>query len=247
MIVRSDGWVTKAARNNAEWCDFVCRSHGVPGEFYDSIWINRHITPPFYPNAVTLSSSLATRPYEIIRELIELGISGEWALKDSFDALDLASSGFHELIRGEWIHWPTSEIPEIRIPGISWQKIKEVADLRTWENAWRSNSQDDSRIFVPRLLEEERIAFMAAFHGNTIIAGCVANRSEDCVGISNIFLPDEKVSEFRAGAVAEVLRWAAGLPLVGWESGNDLIAMRLLGFESVGPLKVWLKRANGPL
>ncbi|MBV8485919.1 MAG: hypothetical protein JO077_23975 [Verrucomicrobia bacterium] len=158
-------WATKAARNNAEWCDFVCRSHGVPGEFYENIWTNRHTTPRFYPNAVTLSASQSTRQYEIVGELIKIGIPGDWAVKDSFDTLDLASAGFHELMRGEWIHRPTSEIPEIRIPGISWRKIEEVAELRAWEDAWRGNSQEESRIFMPRLLEEERIAFIAAFQG----------------------------------------------------------------------------------
>jgi hypothetical protein len=237
-------WATKAARNNAEWCDFVCCSHGAPGEFYDNIWINRHTTPRFYPNAVTLSSSQSTSQYEIIGALIKIGIPGDWAVKDSFDTLDLASGGFHELMRGEWIHRPTSEIPEIRIPGISWQKIEEVADLRAWENAWRGNSQEESSIFMPRLLEEERIAFIAAFQGNRIVAGCIANRSEDGVGISNIFLQNETPSEFRAGSVVEVFRWSAGLPLMGSESGNDLVAMRSLGFESVGRLKVWLRQST---
>ena len=235
-------WATKAARNNAEWCDFVCRGHGVPGEFYDNIWINRHMTPRFYPNAVTLTASQSTRQYEIVRALIEIGIPGDWAVKDSFDTLDLASEGFHELMRGEWVHRRTSEIPEICIPGISWRKIEGVADLGVWENAWRGNLQQESPIFTPRLLEEERIAFIAAFQGNRIAAGCIANRSEDSVGISNVFLPDERPNEFRVGCVAEVLRWSCGLPVMGWESGDNLVAMQSLGFESVGRLKVWQRR-----
>jgi hypothetical protein len=192
MIVRDSSWVTKAARNNAEWCDFVCRSHGVPGEFHDPIWINQHRTPRFYPNAVTLSASQSTRQYDTIRTLIEIGIPGDWAVKDSFDTLDLTSSGFHELMRGEWVHCPAPEIPGGRISGISWQKIEEVADLKAWENAWCGNSQEESRIFMPRLLEEKRIAFIGAFQRNRIVAGCIANRSEDCVGISNIFFTGRK-------------------------------------------------------
>jgi hypothetical protein len=162
-----------------------------------------------------------------------------WAVKDSFDTLDLAPEGFHELARGEWIHLPTSEIPEIRIPGISWRKIEGVADLTAWENAWCGNSQQESRIFMERLLEEEKVAFIAAFRGNRIVAGCIANRSEDGVGVSNIFLPAETPNEFRAGCVAEVLLRSDGLPVMGWESGDNLVAMQSLGFESVGRLKVW--------
>jgi len=40
--------------------------------------------------------------------------------------------------------------------------------------------------------------------------------------------------------------WSAGLSLVGWESGNDLVTMKSLGFESVGRLKVWLRKDPQP-
>jgi len=46
----------RAARNNAEWCDAVCRAHGNPGEFHDGIWLNRKPVPRFYPNAGHLRS-----------------------------------------------------------------------------------------------------------------------------------------------------------------------------------------------
>lgn len=234
---------TKAAKNNAEWCDFVCRGHGAPGEFYDDIWINKRATPRFYPNAVTLSCSNPTGQYDIIRKLIRMQIPGDLAVKDSFDALDLASDGFHELLTGEWIRWPmSSEIPESCVPEISWRKVEDPAELAAWEDAWRGISQEGSPVFMPGLLEVDRIAFIGAFRGNRIVAGCIGNRSDDGVGISNIFLPDERQGEFRSGCVAEILRWSGGLPLMGYESGDDLVAMRSLGFESVGRLKVWVRR-----
>ena len=37
-----DDRIIRAARNNAQWCDAVCRAHGNPGEFHDDIWLNRH-------------------------------------------------------------------------------------------------------------------------------------------------------------------------------------------------------------
>ena len=49
----------QAARNNAIWCDTVCRTHGTPGEFSDALWLNRHPMPRFYSNAVTLSDQQA--------------------------------------------------------------------------------------------------------------------------------------------------------------------------------------------
>jgi hypothetical protein len=41
----NDDRVELAARNNAVWCDTVCRAHGVPGEFLNGIWVNRKLGP----------------------------------------------------------------------------------------------------------------------------------------------------------------------------------------------------------
>ena len=82
-----------AARNNARWCDTVCRAHGYPGEFHDDIWLNRHRVPRFYPNAGTLAER-SQRQLELIDELLAASLPSGWAVKDSFCTLDLASRGF---------------------------------------------------------------------------------------------------------------------------------------------------------
>ncbi|HEX6872642.1 MAG TPA: hypothetical protein VF163_16210 [Micromonosporaceae bacterium] len=46
-----------AARNNAEWCELVCRSHGIQTRYVDEAWVAGSRTPPFYPDAVTLAST----------------------------------------------------------------------------------------------------------------------------------------------------------------------------------------------
>ena len=69
----------QAVRNNAVWCDTVCRTHGRRGVFLDEIWINRHTTPRFYPNAVTLTETGAAAQLAGIRDLIEAGIPASGA------------------------------------------------------------------------------------------------------------------------------------------------------------------------
>lgn len=61
-------------------------------------------------------------------------------------------------------------------------------------------------------------------------------------GISNIFVPPGDGERLRAGCVAAAQDAFPGLPLVGYESGQDLAAMRALGFEATGPLRVWLRQ-----
>src|ERR1044071_9434397 len=65
----------RAARNNAIWCDTVCRAHGLPGELGESIWLNRHATPHFYPNAVTTAPD-APAQLAHVRELLAAAIPG---------------------------------------------------------------------------------------------------------------------------------------------------------------------------
>src|SRR4029450_9057976 len=46
--------VEEAARNNAEWSDSFCRTHGINGRFDSDAWTSAIRTPPLYPDAVTL-------------------------------------------------------------------------------------------------------------------------------------------------------------------------------------------------
>lgn len=98
------GRLAQAVHNNALWCDTICSAHGSPGEFLDGMWINRRETPRFYPNAVTLSRDRSAAQLEYIHDLVEAGVPGEWAVKDSFCALDLAPFGFRILFEAECIH-----------------------------------------------------------------------------------------------------------------------------------------------
>ena len=102
-----DDRIIRAARNNARWCDAVCRAHGNPGEFHDDLWLNRHRVPRFYPNAGTLAEP-SQRQLELIDELLAARLPSGWAVKDSFCALDLASRGFRVLFGAEWIYLAVS-------------------------------------------------------------------------------------------------------------------------------------------
>jgi hypothetical protein len=51
-----------AVRNNAEWCDLVCRTHGIRTAFTPDVWSAGSRTPEFYPDAVTTTSRPAWSP-----------------------------------------------------------------------------------------------------------------------------------------------------------------------------------------
>lgn len=237
--------IQQAIHNNALWCDTVCRTHGIPGEFHNHLWLNRHQVPRFYPNAVTLSGAegLAEQP-AAIQALIAEGKLDSLAVKDSFCTLDLAPLGFHLLFEATWL-WraPTSRDSLAEMNKIQWATIRQPLELARWETAWNGLTADSAahpaRIFPTSLLDDEDLAFIAAYHEQQIVAGAIANRTGDVVGLSNVFAPPAENSRFWAGCVTAAGQAFPGLPLVGYERGEELIMARQHGFEAVGPLRVW--------
>jgi hypothetical protein len=96
---------------------------------------------------------------------------------------------------------------------------------------------------MPDLLDDPDIVLLGGQRQGDIVAVVVANRSDDgsgaVAGISNVVLPEEDRAAHRAGAVAAVRMTFPGLTLVGYEQGAELDAMVELGFERLGPLRVW--------
>jgi hypothetical protein len=242
-----DDRCVRAARNNAEWCDAVCRAHGNPGEFHDDIWLNRNSVPRFYPNAGTLAEP-SPRQLALIDELIAARLPSGWAVKDSFSMLDLESRGFRILFDAEWIYLPISRMQDIASARTSarWEVVRDGLTLAEWESVWckASGDKDEKRIFVPAILENKDIAVLAGYRDERIVAGAIANRSDDVVGWSNFFAPAPEMRDRAAESLATIRGVFPGLPVVGYEHGDDLRNARALGFESFGPLRVWTFRGS---
>jgi len=236
-------WVASAVFNNAAWCDAVCRSHGRPGKFSGALWLNHAEVPRFYPNAVTLTPEGGAQQVEAISAL---GLPGHWGVKDSFATLDLAPLGFSELFSAQWIHFA----PERRAPthsgGARWVRVRDTAALATWEAAWSgqpgSAGPDPSHaVFRPGLLDDASTAFLAAYHEDALVAGAIAYRAADVVSLSNTFFTAAEAGPLRAELLGQLLAAFPGLPVVGYERGDELAAWCALGFEPIAPLRVWLK------
>lgn len=233
--------VTICAVNNAHWCDTVCRAHGLSGAFTSAIWIQPRVGPPYYPNAVTLSLGQLEDQCAVVADLKAVLPSG-FAVKDSFSRLELAKTGFKVAFDAEWIWLDLSPVrSQHSWSRPSWASVRKEAELERWEDAWAlAGSPTSSRIFLPGLLRDPSIAFLCAVHGGQIVAGCVANRSAESVGFSNFFAPTVDREVYRAAAIGAVARFAPGLPVVGYERGEELARSVALGFRSVGWLRVWV-------
>ncbi|WP_262004954.1 hypothetical protein [Streptomyces sp. FIT100] len=180
--------ITASARNNAEWCDTMCRAHGSPGIFGERAWTSERRTPPLYPDAVTLS------PLATAREVLD-GIDRETpgcSVKDSFGHLDLSAEGFDVLFEARWIHRPAALAAPVAPDGVTWRPVRTVRDLTAWETAWAGGDGSLTGLFRPELLADRATTVLAATtdRGRRMVAGAVVSRSGSVIGISNLFATD---------------------------------------------------------
>ena len=102
-----------------------------------------------------------------------------------------------------------------------------------------NGSPADLHVFSPELLATGDVVLLAGRRGDRIIAGCAANHP-GVIGFSNFFAEDAEREPILASALGAVLLLAPGLPVVGYDRGDDLAHAKRLGFHTVGELRVWL-------
>ncbi|MFI6603967.1 hypothetical protein ACIBHX_47710 [Nonomuraea sp. NPDC050536] len=208
--------MTHPARNNAEWCDLVCRTHGIRGAFDARAWTSPRRTPLYYPDAVTLSRDATAAD---VLDGIDGGPGA--SVKDSFATLDLP--GFEILFEAQWIE---RDAPEAGDDAADWRLVETAEELREWERDLFSG--DDDGVFGPGILAEP-VEILRGEGG-----GAVLNRTGDVVGVSNVFGLDPW-----PGVLAMAARLHPGLRLVGYETDPEQAVRH--GFTETGPLRIWLR------
>jgi hypothetical protein len=219
--------ILDAVRNNAEWCEAMCRAHGGGGVYNRWAWTSACRTPPLYPDAVTLL------PDTDLADILDaIDTSEGCSVKDSFACLDLSSAGFEPIIQAHWIERPAGR--PTPPPPTPWTAVSTARELAEWATAWNG---EPTGLFHPELLSHPAIRVLAARRGGAIVAGAVVNHSGPVTGVSNLFAVDGDLDGAWAGALS-------ALPdrrVVGYETGLALAAALRLGFTRTGPLRVWLR------
>lgn len=244
---------THAVLDNAAWCDAVCRALGHATEWSDGLWMDLDPAPPYYSNAVTTSPHDREAQLDAIRRMLAGPLPRPWTIKDGFHVLDLAPLGFDVLFEATWLGLPADA--SLRSPvvedEVTWSVVQAPEGLVAWERAWAGENPDVSaasmrHLFGPALLEHPGVRFVQGHLEGRIVAVAVASRSAagtgPVVGISNIVLGGADGERYRGALVQAVRDTFPGLPLVGYEWGDDLERMLGVGLEAIGPLRVWITR-----
>jgi hypothetical protein len=236
--------------NNAAWCDAVCRSHGYPGEFTARTWLSPRHSLPFYPNAITLSPQATAADTRAARDP-----GRAYAVKDSFARLDLAPEGLAPLFDADWVAWDPVALdpaPEERLSAqdLRWQPASDAAELARWEAAWAGDG-DAAGLFRPDLLADPGCAIVGCYRDGVLAGGAIAYTAAGVTGMSNLFRTGSPDGMLRRGmlwrsALHAVTSLRPGLPVVGYEGGEDLAAAREAGGRVLGPLRVWTRGSAVP-
>lgn len=217
----------------------MCRAHGVAGESGGEAWAAAGRAPVYYPDAVTLEPGADS---DALVARIDMGSPGA-SVKDSVADLDLAEAGFRVLFEAQWIHRPaTVAVParQREQANLAWDVASDPETLRAWALAWDGGA-GNAGLFRDGLLAEPETFVIAGRSGDgRVVAGAVATRSEHVVGVSNVFRRDGGPDSAWPVVLHALDRLFPALPVVGYESGDDLEAAVRHGFEPVGPLRVWL-------
>ena len=234
--------IALAALNNALWCDAVARSHGVATSTDADAWTAATRTPPYYPDAVTLSPTVGE--YDVLARVDD---SDGCSVKDSWDALDLSLEDFARIVVGQWV-WLDPATPVPTPDGPAWRRVETPVGMASWVRAWATDPEAEA-ILRPSLLDEPGVHVLAAHRSPDpdapVVAGAVVNvtgaGTGAVAGLSNVFARTGHPTDAWAAAAAAARDVVGALPLVGWEAGPGLDAALAAGCEALGPLSVWLK------
>jgi hypothetical protein len=238
--------VELAVLNNTRWYEAIFDVHGLASEVDGRVWLSRQTPPPFHSNLVVLSPKTSQGDIEVyVAKLGKQALPQGWSVKDSYACLDLSTLGFARLFAAEWI-WrgPSHAAPCGETSRLAWTRVSGTTELAQWEAAWGGDARNDSaartkRQFPEQLLSHPDFAFFAGRLDGRIIAGGVANRSPEVVGLSNVFSPQACSQEAWSSLVTCASSAFPDMPLVGYERDADLMQAKEVGFEPIGALRVW--------
>jgi hypothetical protein len=199
---------------------------------------------------VTIRAGEAVSQQEgLIREIVTSDPGHSFSFKDSFCCIDPVEAGdgrqFDVLFEATWI-WSDAARSDPWKTATRWGRVESESELLKWERAWRGDAANQSasafaRQFPASLLANRDIAFLAGTNADDeIVAVAVANRAGNVIGLSNVF-GHAGAGELWPGVISAAREvFLPGLPLVGYQRGDDLRHAISSGFRPIGPLRVYV-------
>ena len=234
----------KALNNNHGLYQAIFNHYNIHLHIEDSVAYTEKQVPPLYSNLVTRSETW--RPDDHLKKIdrkYEAENWREWSIKDSFRVLDLAIYGFAKLFDAQWIYLERRNFKPIHSNHCHYQFIEAEKDLLDWRLAWNMDASLGNKIFNAKLLDDPNVHFVARHDREKMVSGCFTNKTDGVLGISNFFSSDSTILQW-SGIVSYLLTQFSDHVIVGYEREKLVDEVALLGFETIGNLRVWLKKRS---
>jgi hypothetical protein len=194
------------------------------GRFLVHTWVNAEPVPRFYPNVVTLTTGEAdiVEQRQTVRILQKSNLPGRWAVKDSFNTLDIARLGFEVLLEANWIRKAHPRAGTM-VSGLSWERVGPGGDS-----------------FPAALFSDDNFAMFSAKRDGAVVAGGTFYRADGVVGLSNVVAESDDEPAVWRDLASLAAATFPGFPVVGYESADELTAAHKGGFEIGDPLRIWV-------
>jgi hypothetical protein len=221
-----------AVRENAIWCDLVCRLHRFTPEGDARLWWSTRRTPDCFPDAVTLVPDLP-----VLDVLGRITDSPGASVKDSFATLDLTAQGWTVLFDATWVARPPGAGADAEVAA-TFAVVREKLLFAAWCRAW-GGPQD---VLPPGLRRAPGVTVLGRGTGPGEPTGGILHRTEigglPVVGLWNGF--GEWTDVAAAASSRHPDAW-----IVGYEPGDELATALAAGFTALGPLRVWHREVPG--
>jgi hypothetical protein len=218
--------LTLAVRENAAWCDLVCRLHRFTPEGDGRLWWSARRTPDLLPDAVTLVPDLS-----VLDVLGHINDSVGASVKDSFATLDLSGQGWAVLFDATWIARPPGTVADDEIAS-TFTIVRERYPFAAWCRAWGGPEGA-----LPTGVRRASGVTVLGREGDAGFEdGAIVHRTEiggaAVAGVWNAFGAWSDIAD-------AVVHRRPDAWIVGYERDTNLDAALEAGFSAIGPFRVW--------
>jgi len=213
---------------SVRWYDDVFALHGVATAVQDGLWTALGPPPAWHSAVKTVEPDVDVDAVLRAMEPHEHG-----SVADSFGALDLAPHGFDLLIDATWVHRPAATGSGGLPPG--WSVVTEPGLLGDW-----NEHNETTAVLLPPLLAHPHFTFLARHEDDLLTAGAVLHAAGPAALVSNCWsIPGRDLDLREVVACLDALH--PGVPAIYYAWDEELAILRGLGFDPVGPQRVWIR------
>ena len=218
--------LTLAVRENAAWCDLVCRLHRFTPEGDGRLWWSARRTPDLVPDAITLAPDVS-----VLDVLGRVNNSVGASVKDSFATLDLTDQGWTVLFDATWVARPPGTGGDDEVAS-TFAIVRERFPFAAWCRAWGASAG----VLPTGLRRAPGVTVLGREGDAGFTDGAIVHRTEiggtAVAGLWNVFGAWADIADAVSDRHPEA--W-----IVGYERGAALDVALAAGFTAIGPLRVW--------